>query len=178
MSVKLLTEQHLEFLSLKGGCTGSSESTLVKMPHCWKSHAATHIIFTLISIQLVPIKQGKTRPCSTFFKQQTHRSWFTLIAFSTPYQVVKSTVKPVLSGHSKRRPKLVFETDYHLMQVKSIAECSKRSILQYFRPLISYHLSLTSLFCLFLSGRLRQVLLYLLKISVTFVTDEVSINVL
>ena len=30
MSVKLLTEHHLEFLSLKGGCTGSSESTLAK----------------------------------------------------------------------------------------------------------------------------------------------------
>ena len=30
MTVKLLTENHLEFLSLKGGCTGSSESTLVK----------------------------------------------------------------------------------------------------------------------------------------------------
>ena len=27
---------HLEFLSLLGGYTGSSESTLVKMPHCWK----------------------------------------------------------------------------------------------------------------------------------------------
>ena len=37
MSVKLLKEHHLEFLNLKGGCTGSSESTLVKMPHCWKS---------------------------------------------------------------------------------------------------------------------------------------------
>ena len=32
MIVKLLTEQHFEFLSLKGGCRGSSESTLVKMP--------------------------------------------------------------------------------------------------------------------------------------------------
>ena len=31
MIVKLLTENHLEFLSLKGGFTGSSESTLVKM---------------------------------------------------------------------------------------------------------------------------------------------------
>ena len=30
MMVKLLTEHHLEFLSLKGGCRGSSESTLVK----------------------------------------------------------------------------------------------------------------------------------------------------
>ena len=31
MSFKLLTEHHLEFLSLKGGCRGSSESTHVKM---------------------------------------------------------------------------------------------------------------------------------------------------
>ena len=35
MSVKLLTEHHLEFLSLRGGCIDSPESTLVKMPHCW-----------------------------------------------------------------------------------------------------------------------------------------------
>ena len=35
MTLRLLTEHHLEFLGLKGGCTGSSESTLVKMPHCW-----------------------------------------------------------------------------------------------------------------------------------------------
>ena len=34
-------------------------------------------------------------------------------------------------------------------------------MLQYFRPSLSYHLSLRPLFCLFLSGRLRQVLLYL-----------------
>ena len=39
MIVKLLTKHHLELLSFKGGCRGSSESTLVKMPHCWKSHA-------------------------------------------------------------------------------------------------------------------------------------------
>ena len=44
MIVKLLTEQHLEFLSLKGGCTGLSESTLVKTPHCWKSHVTAHIL--------------------------------------------------------------------------------------------------------------------------------------
>ena len=43
MTVKLLTEHHLEILNLKGGCTGSSESTLVKMPHCWKSHVTVHI---------------------------------------------------------------------------------------------------------------------------------------
>ena len=43
MIVKLLTEHHLEFLSLKGGCRGSSESTRVKMPHCWESHATVQI---------------------------------------------------------------------------------------------------------------------------------------
>ena len=31
MIVKLMTEHNLEFLSLKEGCRGSSESTLVKM---------------------------------------------------------------------------------------------------------------------------------------------------
>ena len=45
MIVKLLTENHLEFLSLAGGCRGSSESTLVKMSNCWKSHAAAHVLF-------------------------------------------------------------------------------------------------------------------------------------
>ena len=43
MRVKLLTKHNLELLSLNRGCTGLSESTLVKMPHCWKSHVAAHI---------------------------------------------------------------------------------------------------------------------------------------
>ena len=33
MTLKLLTEDDLGLLSLKGGCTGSSESTIVNMPH-------------------------------------------------------------------------------------------------------------------------------------------------
>ena len=44
MIVKLLTEHHLEFRSLKGGCRGSSESTHVKIPHCRKSHALAHMV--------------------------------------------------------------------------------------------------------------------------------------
>ena len=39
MIVKPLTEHQFEFLSLKGGCRGSSEATLVKIPHCWKLRA-------------------------------------------------------------------------------------------------------------------------------------------
>ena len=48
MSVKLLTEHHLEFQSLNGACTGSSESALVIMPHCWKSHDAAHMFLLTI----------------------------------------------------------------------------------------------------------------------------------
>ena len=54
MIVKLLTVHHLEFLSLKGGCPGSSESTLVKMPNCWKSYALAHIISTLLVSKPLP----------------------------------------------------------------------------------------------------------------------------
>ena len=42
MIVKLLTELHLEFQSLKEGCRGWSESALVKMSNCWKSHAVAY----------------------------------------------------------------------------------------------------------------------------------------
>ena len=44
MSVKLQTEQCLEILNLKGDCTGLSEATLVKMPHCWKSRVTAQLI--------------------------------------------------------------------------------------------------------------------------------------
>ena len=44
ISVKLLTEHHLEFLGLKGGCTCSSESTLVKRPHSLKSHVTAQLL--------------------------------------------------------------------------------------------------------------------------------------
>ena len=51
MIVKLLTEHNLEFLSLKGGCRGSSESTHAKMPHCWKSIALAH--FLVLSLRVL-----------------------------------------------------------------------------------------------------------------------------
>ena len=66
MIVKPLTEHHLEFLSLKGGCRGSSESTLVKMSNYWKSHAAAHIyiyiyLFNRPSSALQEIKREKRK---------------------------------------------------------------------------------------------------------------------
>ena len=51
MIVKLLTKHHLEFLSLTGGCRGSFESTYVKIPHCWKSHALAHIIIEVNKVR-------------------------------------------------------------------------------------------------------------------------------
>ena len=51
MIVRLLTEHHLEFLIFKGGCTVTSESSLVKMPHCWKSHVLAQLV---IMAQMTP----------------------------------------------------------------------------------------------------------------------------
>ena len=58
--LNILTEHHLEFLSFKGGCTGLSESTLVKMPHCWKSHVAAHIY---IRCQINPSSSSHNSSC-------------------------------------------------------------------------------------------------------------------
>ena len=85
----------------------------------------------------------------------------TIDGFPTRQPSKRATVKPVYNDHPQKDPKLVFKAQYRLMQVKSIAECSKVSILQYFRPSLSYHLTLRSLFCLYLSGRFTQGLLYM-----------------
>ena len=42
MTVNILTEP-FGVSKLKGGCTGSSQSTLVKTPHYWKSRVAAHM---------------------------------------------------------------------------------------------------------------------------------------
>ena len=63
MSVMLLTEQDLEFLSLKGGCTGSSESTLVKMPHCWKSRVTAHIAKLVAAWLCLPVNNDAKLAC-------------------------------------------------------------------------------------------------------------------
>ena len=59
MIVKVLTEHHLEFLSLKGGCRGSFESTLVKMSNCWKSHARLKL-FAITCMSDIPLSVGSS----------------------------------------------------------------------------------------------------------------------
>ena len=63
MTVKLLTEHHLEFLSLKGGCTGSSESTL----------ANCHIVGNHVAAQLTLNLRPELSPyCAGYFLCMTH----------------------------------------------------------------------------------------------------------
>ena len=49
---------------------------------------------------------------------------------STMWAKVSATVKPVYNSHSQKDRKLVFKTNYGLMQVKRIAECSKHSAIR------------------------------------------------
>ena len=62
MIVKLLTEHHLECLNLKGGCRGSPESTLVKMPHCWESHALALLLLFLYYSAHLQIAESDMQP--------------------------------------------------------------------------------------------------------------------
>ena len=76
-------------------------------------------------------------------------------------RILKSVlVKPVLSGHSKRTLKIGFQYQLTLNAGQRYCRMLQESILQYFQPSLSYHLSLRPLLYLSLSGRLRQVLLY------------------
>ena len=58
MTVQLLAEQHLEFLSFTGGCACSSESVHVKMPHGWKSHVVAQIPY-ISDLSSALLNQGK-----------------------------------------------------------------------------------------------------------------------
>ena len=73
------------------------------------------------------------------------------------------TVKPVFSSHSKIDKTKVLKTNCSLMKVKSIAECSFGAFCNTF----DLHLAIIGLenqfLIFFLSGRLRQVLLYAKK---------------
>ena len=76
MSDKLLTKHNLESLSFKGGCRGSSESTLVKMPHCWISHVSDQITVNSEIFARVLFSRNfayaKFREIKTLAKKQTH----------------------------------------------------------------------------------------------------------
>ena len=54
MIVKLLTEHHLEFLSLKGD-SKALPGLHVRIPRCWKSHARARLILSFDSNAILVI---------------------------------------------------------------------------------------------------------------------------
>ena len=76
--------------------------------------------------------------------------------FSGPIRFYQfSYSKTCLKQPLSKRPKMGFQ-DQLLLNAGQ-----KYCRMQYFRPALSYHMPLRPLFCLFLSGHLRQVLLYI-----------------
>ena len=66
-------QHNMEFLSLKGGCTGSSESIHVKMPHCWKFHVVAHLEIILWNASCQPKSLDKQHsPRSVYFLRKLH----------------------------------------------------------------------------------------------------------
>ena len=85
-----------------------------------------------------------------------------------------------ITDHSKRplkkKTKISFHGRLSLNAGQKYYRMLRESILHYFRPSLSYHLSLRPLnyfcICLFLSGCLRQVLMYKLKYGLCLCTGD------
>ena len=79
MSVNLLAEQHLEFLSFRGDCIGSSDSIHVKMPHCWKSHVTAVYMYTTYENSKAEQHQQIPRKCRAHLQGNTPTCYVTMI---------------------------------------------------------------------------------------------------
>ena len=75
MTVNLLTKLPLELLT--GGCTGSSESTLVKMPHCWQSRHGSYHDDCVITRCVIKELHSTSGPydCFFFIYSKTCHKW-------------------------------------------------------------------------------------------------------
>ena len=93
MSVKLLTEHNPEFLSLKGGCTGASESTPVKMLHWWKSHVVAHIS--------IPKHSGKPDTLCWYIQE-----WAYMFEKQTSWNVCDINEESILLTHLREMYKI------------------------------------------------------------------------
>ena len=108
-------------------------------------------------------KRSGVKPCDkkgfsafqrTTFALKTRN--YTLFDSFFSSKIKLNTVKSVVNSYSKRRPKLHFQDRLLLIAGQ---KSYKGSILRYFGPSLSYPLSIILDLCLFLSDRLRQVLL-------------------
>ena len=118
MTIKLLTEPHLRFLSLKGCCIGSSESTLVKIPHCWKSHVTTQLSkFALCKLSVfypIPADWFECYLVGNPFSRNTAQ--FIVVIFRNVYKDVKfldiPTIKDVWKWRNGPELKEILEAPF------------------------------------------------------------------
>ena len=109
MSVKLLTEHHLECLSLKGGCTGSYESTLVKMPHCWKSRHVSYVSLFFKAPHCYCVIEKKwdfhkfSMGSCKFQTQEVCTSWICKLIEALCFQLVQTSITFLITCISTRR---------------------------------------------------------------------------
>ena len=125
----------------------------------------TELNFTEVNVLVVKISQNSKK--SNLNNEHVVISLFVrttlLITVSTRIFMEKNSFlftysKTCVKGQLPKGQKIGFQDQLSLTAGQKIAECSKGSILQYFQPSLSYHLSLRSLLCLFSSGRFTQVL--------------------
>ena len=115
------------------------------MGHGFEPHRCHCVVSLSTNIypSLVLVQHRKIRPFITHKQtnKQTNNKGVDQSEQGFCYLVSEkeSTFYTVSKTCLKRPLKNVFRTDYRLIQVKSIAECSKGSILHYFRPSLSYH---------------------------------------
>ena len=91
MIVKLLTEHHLEFLSLKGGCRGSSES------HLSKCQIVGNLMRRLICFQFSVSKQECERLLQ-MFKDYT-KKWSETKSFKGRSGIDRYNFRDILHRH-------------------------------------------------------------------------------
>ena len=129
MSVKLLSEHHLGILSLTGGFTGSSESTLVKMPHCWKSH---------VTAQMMNVKT--VFPC--------HATLMDLFVQLLIYCYILLSINMYVR---LRNSKWIICKRFQYLEVALCIRKPWRDIFTYYLSLISYYLLLITYYLLLIT---------------------------
>ena len=96
-----------------------------------------------------------------FFFEYSYSNPVALFVQNVAYRVAEFEYsKTCLKRPLKKKTDIGFQDRLSINAGPKYCRMLMGSILQYFRPSLNYHLSLISLFCLFLSGRLRQVSLY------------------
>ena len=120
MIVKLLTEHHLESLSLKGGCTGSFELTHVKMPHCWKSHVSSllKVVVKYISIYTAQLYRRFKQHIYHQLGDFVHCIFCSIDTFTLyTFKIVKPKLQRCMALHSFKSPGSKFKVFTYMYNV-------------------------------------------------------------